>query len=1120
MKINKLISVLLAAIMALSVFTVAVSAAADPVDIENYVTTTYDAQQKKVDTMTLMYESVEYGYAMYFDKQSGEFALKNTKTGEYTFSNPYDVAVSATTTNEQKMDIMSQIIVTYKDTETGGTSSLNSFANAALYGNQIVFKTMANGVRVEYAIGTVESKRLIPMTIEKTRYEEKILNVLKARRSEMTDDEKFTLTSMDTFYKFIDQTDPLNEAMLSSWRSQYKCLDANNSMVIYVESDKSARTLRRIENLIRKYCPEYTYDELEYDHDLTMYEGDEKEPALFRMAVEYSIDEYGLTASVPAKSIRYNETNYSLESFVLLPYFGCASTKSTGDITKTGGYIFIPDGSGTLLSYYNDDGTVKTGSQASSVYGTDYSFDDISTGLNANAKKYSMPVFGLTDYYYRTITTARTGRSDKIDVVDYKRGWLAVISEGDSFSKITAYLGSVVGNPPGGSCEYNTVFSQFSTKQSDTVNLGSSLGSDSSLATTLDVKYLGNYTVKYMPLSDPATAESKNLSYYYPSYVGMANAYRDYLIKTGEMTKLKADEIESSLPLYIETFGYLRVQDTFLTFPVQVDRELTTFDDIIKMSDQLKEGGITNLRYILTYYTKSFWNPKWVSATGGNKGFARLMDYAETNGITIFPDYDIANAGYLDINAGFSLKKYGAETMSGRYTTKREYDPIFQMMERFGMKNVVSSTALMTIYERIFKKFVKFGTNAISLKSLGTDINSDFNQDNPITREDSKSYITDLFSKVKSDNQSVLVSGGNAYVLPYLTDIIEMSLDNSGYNISSASVPFMGMVLHGYVNYAGSAINMAGDVKYDVMKALENGAALYFILSYQNTDELKNNNLASYYSVNFSTWYDDIVKYYTMLNDAIGGLQNAQITGHEMLTALRQDESVSAGLYSTYNLLKNAMDKAKTEHVQAMNEVDRLIENQLDPSAAVVVETEKLAVYNAAKASFDAFSSTFNRYLVDKVVSVTYTAESGKQKTFVINYNGFDVVIETEPGKYTVVEANSFIDIADAEVKDESVSIEKATAFVPTASELSRFKEAYARLLEAVASENEALITRNKTSLELVLSSVAEAQDIFVSQDENGAKLFINTNKSDVIIKVGDTRYITLAGQSFTTVNE
>ena len=86
------------------------------------------------------------------------------------------------------------------------------------------------------------------------------------------------------------------------------------------------------------------------------------------------------------------------------------------------------------------------------------------------------------------------------------------------------------------------------------------------------------------------------------------------------------------------------------------------------------------------------------------------------------------------------------------------------------------------------------------------------------------------------------------------------------------------MVLHGYMNYAGDIINTAGDAKYEVLKSLENGAALYFQLSYQNTSELKkaiDRNLNENYSVSYETWKEDLVYYYNLLNDAVKNLQTA-----------------------------------------------------------------------------------------------------------------------------------------------------------------------------------------------------------------------------------------------------
>ena len=187
MKFKKIAVLILAALMILPVFCVSTRAADDEDEILKYTSTEYTDQLKKVETMELMYSSDEYGYAMYFDKKSGEFALKNLKTGEFVFSNPYDIAVNTKMNNEHKYALLSQVVVSYVDVDSPKSSKLlNSFKDAALYGDQIVFKTLTNGVRVEYALGEAETKRLIPYWIEKNRFEEKIYNVLDSQSESST----------------------------------------------------------------------------------------------------------------------------------------------------------------------------------------------------------------------------------------------------------------------------------------------------------------------------------------------------------------------------------------------------------------------------------------------------------------------------------------------------------------------------------------------------------------------------------------------------------------------------------------------------------------------------------------------------------------------------------------------------------------------------------------------------------------------------------------------------------------------------------------------------------------------------------------------------------------------
>ena len=79
--------------------------------------------------------------------------------------------------------------------------------------------------------------------------------------------------------------------------------------------------------------------------------------------------------------------------------------------------------------------------------------------------------------------------------------------------------------------------------------------------------------------------------------------------------------------------------------------------------------------------------------------------------------------------------------MDGRYTTKRFYDPIYQMVERRNRNySVISSSVFSYFYDNFSKKYAQYGNTAISLSTLGSDLNSDFDKEEPYNREDSLAF--------------------------------------------------------------------------------------------------------------------------------------------------------------------------------------------------------------------------------------------------------------------------------------------------------------------------------------------------------------------------------------------
>ncbi len=1151
MKKIRIISAVLAILLAFSAVALPVFAAS----IDEYPSTEYESMAEKLSTMTLMYESEEYGYAMYFDTQSGEFALKNLKTGELTFSNPYDVATnseSSATGSDANADpirhaLLSQIVIEYSDksAENPTPTLMLSYTKAALAGGQIQFKNIEDGVRVEYALGDVETKRLIPVWIDAERFETQILSILDARKNDFTSDEIQTYNGIRTGTSIYKPVGPASDGAVYDPKSvavaedpnTFRYLVENPGKTIYVLATNSARTKKNIENLIRKYVPDYTFDKLEEDHEITGYEGNEKELPLFRLAVEYTIDKDGLTASIPAKSIRYNETNYTLENIYLLPYFGCTTLKSMGaetveggKYTKNGGYIFIPDGSGTLLTYYKADGTPKTGAQAQVLYGSDYALENLDGDrIIANAEVWRLPVFGLTE---TSVVSTSVSRGDYRPVLgnktvtqDYARGFFAIIEEGDSFATISAQLRQMPFG--GGDTEYSTVYAKFSVKQSDTVTVGASRGDNKTLSATNPAKYTGNYTVRYILLSDPTMSEAKGIEYYDPSYIGMAEAYRDQLIAQGALDELQTGEVESNLPLYIHSFGALDTEDTILSFPVTVEKPLTTFADVMTMADQLKGDGITNVNFILegfangnmtTPYYPSYL--KWNKTVGGKDGFEELLTYAKVNGIGLYPEFDFTTVSRVKAFSGFSYRKHAAQSMSGVYTTRRDYDPVYQVISKFGVRNIVSTGVYLELFGKFAKDYNEYQVGAIASLALGSDLNSDFNEDYPISREDSKQNVQALLAEMKATQGNVLIQGGNAYALPSASDVVDIPLDNSNNQISSYSVPFMGIVLHGYMNYAGGVINTEGDIKYEVMKSLENGAALYFLLSYQNTSEIKSAmqmNLNKNYSVAYTTWYNEVVEQYKTLNGAIGNLQTAQITGHEFVTAFRLEGAEAEFMFAQSNITRKQLADAEALYIKTRDEVDLLRKNNMvtDAEEKLVEEVEYRNVFNLISERQTLEAAFTEKYATGGVVAVTYTDDSGKDTTFFINYNSYDVAVQYEGGVF-MIGAVDFINANDIETaKLGNIEYEAITSKQPTAGQLEMYETAKANYEVALASGNQTKINRALTALNKALSNMTSSTSHVVKlTNAKGEIAYFNYTNQNALVPLTETDYFVIPAQS------
>ena len=667
-----------------------------------------------------------------------------------------------------------------------------------------------------------------------------------------------SLRNMQSTYPITTKLDPSSGKDEQGNYTRYYSVYSLNNMV--------TGTKRLTETVVKMYCPDYGYDDVEYDHSLTEYKASNEENPLFKLAIEYTIADNGdILATIPANSIRYDATKYVVENITMLPYFGAAKMTS-------GGFAFYPDGSGAVVEL-SGMASKPQSTHTAQVYGIDYAYYQI-TGNHLETVR--TPVYGVV------------GRAGSVE-----SGYLAIVTEGDALASLTMTTGGLA-HP------YATIYPSFVPRAKDSYSLAgivssSNSGSDNMWTVVSDRKYSGNYTLRIVPLTNSTEATDA----YPATWMGMATAYRDYLFREtgGALTRLGEEDVESSLPLYIETFGTITTTKKFLSIPYSAKVALTSFEDVRTMYGELSEQGITNINFKLRGYSKGGMESlyptalKWQRAAGGADGFEELIADAKEKGYGVYPDFDflyLSNTGWFD---GIS-KSDLAKTVDDRYTEKQIYDPVFQTFVAY-FDSCVSSSALQSLYAKFSEKYSEYSPIGISVSTLGSDLNSNFDPDEPSDRNDAKTDIMALLADMRKDYGSVMISGGNSYALKYAEHLLEAPIDSSNLSMMSYTVPFFGVALHGALNYAGSAINAAGDVDRMLLKSIESGAALYYQLSYNDENIVllkEDEELSKFYAIRYSIWKKSLVEQYKELNFALGDLQRALITDYVFLRGERIPE--------------------------------------------------------------------------------------------------------------------------------------------------------------------------------------------------------------------------------------
>ncbi len=556
-----------------------------------------------------------------------------------------------------------------------------------------------------------------------------------------------------------------------------------------------------------------------------------EDQAQFAVPVEYALDGAYLTVAVKGGELESNPS-FPLASLQVLPYFGAADGGREG-------YMLVPDGSGALIRLNN--GKLSAEPYQMPVYGEDGTFDVRERFLSN--EKARLPVFGL-----------KTGG----------QAFIGMMEDG-------AAMGSVLADIGGRYTSYNSVNGSFRFTAMDFYTLSS--GSKSSSVPMFQTpSYQGDVRLRYAFLSDEAA-----------DYAGMAGAYRDYFVAKHKLEPLAPGE---NAPFVLELEGAFQRRSSFLGIPYDSTEALTTYGQAIELLELLRAGGVENisLRYV-GWFNGGIRHASpddigLVGALGGKKGFRKLAEYASDRDVRLYPDVAF-------------LRKYKGSGGSADFLDRRkaaiyEYDPVTyrKLGSRFS-HYVLSASRLPDVVRGFLSDYAKLGASGVSLRDMGDEVNSDFDPSAPIAREQALETIAEETGKLKERTGSIMVSGGNAYTLPYADIVVNAPTSSSGMNLTDEDVPFYQIALHGYVELAGAPFNAdrGQNPRRSMLKALETGSNVFYQWFYGPSSAVKDTRYNGLYALHYRDWLDEAIALYKEADAVLKQVRDQPITGHRKLSA-------------------------------------------------------------------------------------------------------------------------------------------------------------------------------------------------------------------------------------------
>nr|WP_233711558.1 DUF5696 domain-containing protein [Lederbergia citrisecunda] len=542
---------------------------------------------------------------------------------------------------------------------------------------------------------------------------------------------------------------------------------------------------------------------------------------LFQSKLKFQLDVQlkgnELVISIPQEKMKEDKRN-KLVSMQVYPFLGAVNQN---DIQ---GYMFIPDGSGALIRYEKSaksSGTPFVGS----IFGID---EGIKNKAKASedvvpVQKIKMPVFGA------------------VHGVKHN-GFIAIVEEGYSYGDIVAY-------PAGASTDFNRISSKFNYRYEYYQPTSKSM-------TGINVyqKELNKMDVKlrFIFLSDNDA-----------DYVGMAKSYQDYLIEQEILTKQ-----EDQANVRLEFLGGEMKKGLLWNSVIP----MTPIDRIPYFTNELRKNGVEDM-----FVVYKGWSDGGLTGSlpgkfpmerklGNKKDTKAVINTLKDDNIPMYFYTDYTTA--YERASGFSGSKDVAKKISSETISHKENDLTSYYL---------SPKKSLEIAEKDRKNYDAYGMENLAVDSSGYTLFSDFSKSRKLTREETLETYNDIFSVLKENVGNTALYEPSVYAWAATDKYLDIPMNSSNYVFETDTVPFMQIVLKGYIPFYAPFTNFNSNQEDQLLRMIEYGAYPSFLLTEESSHLLAKTPSKNVYTSEFNVWKDDIIKQYKQIQETLGQVESTTI---------------------------------------------------------------------------------------------------------------------------------------------------------------------------------------------------------------------------------------------------